>query len=619
MAERTLAELDVAALVRNGNFSVSPQHWEDEVLYFLMLDRFSDGKEKGTRDETGNPVAGGTTEPFSPGDNGNAVQTAADAAAWSAAGQTFVGGTLGGLRSKLGYLKRLGVTVIWISPIFKQVPFDASSYHGYGIQHFLDVDSRFGTRDQLKDLVRAAHALGIKVILDIILNHTGDVFEYQGGARAWTGQTFPVRGFRDATGKATLPFGAIAPTVANFPDAAIWPSDFQTPQGFTRQGSIGNFDFFPEFADGDFFSLKDLNHGDRRFVNGVDQIDAYAPSATLRALCDVYKFWIAFADIDGYRLDTVKHMDPGATRFFAGVIHEFAEALGKDNFYIIGEITGGREFAFNRLEVTGLDAALGISDERVKLIGLFKGETDPSEYFDLFRNSVLVQKDSHVWFKDKVVTSIDDHDHVDQGGQKHRFSAGGFSKLALPALAMSATTLGIPCLYYGSEQLFDGEGGGDGADRYIRESMFGGGFGAFRSKNRHFFDENQPTYVELAKIHGERRKRLPLRRGRQFLRQISGDGVNFGLPRRLGGPMRSVVAWSRIFNDEELLCALNTDPNNVSSAFVTIDDRLHETGSTLECVYSTAAGEMGKTVRVEARNGKAVKLSVPPAGFAIYA
>src|SRR5262249_15593627 len=155
--------------------------------------------------------------------------------------------------------------------------------------------------------------------------------------------------------------------------------------------------------------------------------------------------------------DTVKHMDPGAARFFASAIHEFAEALGKENFYIIGEITGGREFAYNRLDETGLDAALGISDERAKRWALLKGEIDPIEYFDLFRNSLLVRKDFHLWVRDKLVTSVDDHDHLDEGEHKHRFSAGGFEKLALAVLALNATTLGIPCIYYGTEQLFDGE------------------------------------------------------------------------------------------------------------------------------------------------------------------
>jgi glycosidase len=323
------------------------------------------------------------------------------------------------------------------------------------------------------------------------------------------------------------------------------------------------------------------------------------------------------ADIDGFRLDTVKHMDPGAARFFAGVIHEFAEAIGKDDFYIIGEITGGREFAFDRLEVTGLDAALGISDERTKMTGLVKGETDPAEYFDLFRNSLLVRKDSHVWFRDKVVTSVDDHDHVDQGSQKHRFCAGGFEKLALPVMALNATTLGIPCIYYGTEQIFDGEGGGDGSDRYIREAMFGGEFGAFRSRGRHFFNEDQPVYRQLAEIHKLRRDQLTLRRGRQFLRQISGDGVNFGFPEKMNGRILSIVAWSRIFNDNELLCAINTDPDQDRTVFVTIDNDLHTAGDRLTCLYSTRPAEIGRTLLVEARNGKAVSLTAPSAGFVV--
>ena len=621
MAEKSLSNLALGGLVANRDFFPSPTHWEDEVVYFLMLDRFSNGKEKGFRDNNGNLVSTGTTPPFAPGDNGNAIRTPTDAAAWRNAGTSFVGGNLAGVESKLGYLKRLGVTVLWLSPVFKQVNAD-NSYHGYGIQHFLDVDPHFGKRDDLRRLASTAHSMGIRIILDIVLNHSGDVFRYEQDNPSWNGQQFRVRGFRDAAGNPTLPFAPIdlGTHPEAFPDAAIWPSEFQTADTFTREGHIDNFDFFPEFADGDFFGLKDLHHGERKLVNGVDQIDDYSVSPTLRQLCEVYKFWIAFADLDGFRLDTVKHVDPGAVRFFSSAIHEFTEAIGRENFYIIGEITGGREFAFDRLEVTGLDAALAISDERVKMTGLAKGEVNPTEYFDIFRNSLLVRKDSHVWFRDKVVTSVDDHDHVDQGGQKHRFCAGGFEKLALAVMALNATTLGIPCIYYGTEQLFDGEGGGNASDRYIRESMFGGKFGAFRSQDRHFFiEDGQPVYQELSKIHKLRRERLALRRGRQFLRQISADGQNFGFPERFGaGRMRSIVAWSRIFDENELLCAINTDPDNETGAFVTIDNDLHVAGSVVTCVYSTKATEIGQTLTVEARNGKAVFLRVPPAGFAIY-
>jgi len=621
MSEKSLREIDLEGLITGRGYFPSPQHWEDEVLYFLMADRFSDGAENLFRDNSRQIVTGGATPPFVPEANGNAVETESDAARWRDAGARFVGGTLSGLESKLGYLQRLGVTAIWISPIFKQVRAD-NSYHGYGIQNFLDVDPHFGSREDLRRLVQTAHGMGIRVILDIILNHCGDVFRYRDGDPAWSGQKFPVGGFRDNQGTASLPFGPIDPVdlPRAFPDGAIWPAEFQRPETFTREGRIENFDFFPEFADGDFFSLKDLHHGERRIVDGVDAIDEYAVSPTLRHLCEVYKFWIAFADVDGFRLDTVKHMDPGAARFFASVIHEFAEALGKENFYIIGEITGGREFAFDRLEVTGLDAALGISDERARMTALVKGEIDPAGYFDLFRNSLLVRKDSHAWFRDKLVTSVDDHDHVDQGEHKRRFCAGGFGKLALAILAFNATTVGIPCIYYGTEQLFDGEGAGNSADRYIREAMFGGEFGPFRSRGHHCFNEDLPVYRELARIHGLRRQELSLRRGRQFLRQISGNGADFGFPARIGaGPMRSIVAWSRIFNDREVLAAINTDPETASAAFVTIDDSLHSAGSRLTCLYSTDTSEIGGSVAVEPRNGKAIFLRVPSAGFVVYA
>jgi glycosidase len=619
MAEKSLRELDLRSLTANRSFFPSPQHWEDEVIYFLMVDRFSDGKENLFRDNQGSTVTTGTTPPFDSSANGNAVVTPQDAARWRDAGTQFVGGTIAGIESKLGYLQRLGVTAIWLSPVFKQVTVD-NTYHGYGIQHFLDVDSHFGTREGLRQLVQNAHKLGIRVILDIILNHTGDVFRYEAGDPPWNGQAFPASGFRDRLGAPSLPFGPIdlAAHPDAFPEAAIWPAEFQGGNTFTREGHINNFDNFPEYADGDFFSLKDLNHGERQVVNRVDQIDNYTVSPTLLQLCEVYKFWIALADLDGFRLDTVKHIDPGAARFFANVIHEFTEALGKDNFYIIGEITGGREFAFNRLEVTGLDAALGISDERSKMTGLVKGEVDPAQYFDLFRNSVLIQKDSHVWFRDKIVTSVDDHDHVDQGSQKRRFCANGQEKLALAVMALNATTIGIECIYYGTEQQFDGEGGGDGSDRYIREAMFGGEFGAFRSRGRHFFNEDHPVYRQLVEVHKLRSKQMTLSRGRQFLRQISGDGVNFGFPAIRGGRMLSIVAWSRIFNDNEMLCAINTDPDHAKAAFVTLDDGLHVAGDSVTCLYSTNQVDIGLTLLVEARNGKSVPLTVPPAGFVVY-
>ena len=147
MVEKSLQELDLKALSQRG-YTPSPTAWEDQVLYFLMLDRFSDGQEQGYFDNDNQPVTGGVTLLFQPGDFGNAIQTEEDAARWRDAGGRWVGGNLKGLASKIGYLKRLGITALWISPIFRQVLYQ-DTYHGYGIQNYLDVDPHFGNSRRL--------------------------------------------------------------------------------------------------------------------------------------------------------------------------------------------------------------------------------------------------------------------------------------------------------------------------------------------------------------------------------------------------------------------------------------------------------------------------------------
>src|SRR5215831_7964299 len=103
--EKSLLDIDFAALTRR-KFTPSPAAWEDQVLYFLLLDRFSDSKEKGGyRDNEDRPVQNGVTRLYSPEDPGRV-----DYDAWLGAGGGWQGGTLKGLRSKLGYLRRLGIT-----------------------------------------------------------------------------------------------------------------------------------------------------------------------------------------------------------------------------------------------------------------------------------------------------------------------------------------------------------------------------------------------------------------------------------------------------------------------------------------------------------------------------
>jgi len=599
-----------------GPFHPSPVSWADQVLYFLLVDRFSDGKERGYRDVNGQPVTGATPA-FTSGDEGNAVGTEADAAAWRDAGGRWVGGTLDGVRSKLGYLRRLGVTALWISPVLRQRA-GTNDYHGYGIQNFLEVEPHFGTADDLRRLVHEAHDAGLRVILDVVLNHTGDVFAYDAdryisvdasGQQVvdprWDGRPYRAAGWRDESGAPTLPFPQ--PVDPSHPAAAVWPAELQQDGTFTCRGRIDGWDHDPEYREGDFYGFKDVHHG-------FGDIDDYQPSAALETLTRAYRYWIAFADLDGFRVDTVKHMDPGATRFFTSAIHEFAQSIGKDRFFLVGEITGSRDFAVDLMETTGLDAALGLGDAQGNLEGLVRGEVEPQAYFDLFRNSELVGKGSHTWFRDRVVTSYDDHDQVRKGGYKSRFAAGpGGAALASAVLAVNVLTLGVPCVYYGSEQRFDGQGGND---RYIRESMFGGEFGPFRSQGRHCFDETNPVFTELAALLTIRREEIALRRGRQYLRQISGDGVTFGFPRSFNGRIRSLVAWSRILAGREIVCAVNTDAAAWQTAWVTIDSGLHAVRDQYVYWYRSD-GSPGTAVEVAPRNGWAIQVTVPPAGVAV--
>ena len=148
------------SLPRRESYHPSPSDWRDEVLYFLLPDRFSDGGEAGRpqldrANPDAAPPAGFRFDRL--GESG---------------GGRYQGGTIDGVRSKLGYLKGLGVTAVWVGPVFKQRIF-GNTFHGYAIQDFLDVDPRFGTRQDLVKLVSEAHAEGLRVILDVIFNHSG--------------------------------------------------------------------------------------------------------------------------------------------------------------------------------------------------------------------------------------------------------------------------------------------------------------------------------------------------------------------------------------------------------------------------------------------------------------
>jgi glycosidase len=604
-------DLDDASLRPRGRVHPSPTDWRDQVIYFLLPDRFSDGGEDARpRYDRAQPEA----------------HRAQDTAAWMAAGKVFQGGTLKGVQSKLGYLRDLGVTTLWIGPILRQRA-DLQTYHGYAIQNFLDVDPRYGTREDLRTLVDAAHDKGMYVLLDIIYNHSGNNWYYDdhGAPRdsmpyRYT-PPYPFHAWRSRAGAPTRHITDV--------DDAVFPRQFQNPEWYTRAGMIMNWDpagwedpLNPnvEFRRGDFFDLKDFDH---------------SRQDTLDALIRVYIYWIALSDCDGFRIDTVKHITREASRRFCSAIREYCETIGKDNFFLLGEVTGGEYMAASYLDAFGqnLDAILDIGESKALLRAFTKGLGDPQAFFDQYSaNDIL---GTHREVGRYHVSVLDDHDMV--GSPKRRYAAG----VAIPArheqlahaVGVMLTTLGIPSLYYGTEQAFDGtldrhdysvEPQLSFEDRYIRESMFGGTFGAFKTAGCHFFDGDHPTYLRIAALnrlrHGKDACGLALRRGRQYLRETAAaKGEPYAYP-SAGG----VTAWSRLLFEHEVLVAINTHGLERRAAFVTVDARLNPPGAVLRVLYrgdwsdAQLHAPPRETLTVEGHEGRSVVwVDLPPAGMMI--
>ena len=603
-------------LPRREAYFPSPVDWRDEILYFLLVDRFSDG-------EAGRPLLDRTRLPEARPDGWRWD-------AWARSGQErFQGGTLAGVRARLPYLKRLGVTTLWLSPVFKQRA-HLDSYHGYGIQDFLDVDPHFGTRRDLVDLVAAAHEQGMRIILDIIFNHSGPNWIYPAGLPG--GELTP----RYTAG--AYPFGAwlgedgqrIAAIAG--PDDGVWPRELQDPDDYTRAGSgslgAGELDDpNAEHKRSDFITLRDFRLSARGLLTDL-------------ALC--YKYWIALTDCDGFRIDTLKHVSLEEARNFCGTVREFCANLGKTNFLLVGEIAGG-DFAEDRyLDVLerNLSAALDIGDMRPALTALAKGLLHPNAYFAGFDPGLAVMG-SHRNLGNRHVAILDDHDHV--FGPKLRFSAEAASVHQVAAgVALLLFTLGIPCIYYGTEQALGGPEPAErrwlpdwgSSDRYLRETMFGPrhprrsgragldaggedgelpGFGPFGTAGRHLFDQQSPAYRRIAALCALRQAFPVLRHGRQYLRPIS----IFGRPFEVLGA-GELIAWSRILDDEEALCVVNGHGTDARGGDVLIDAELNPPGSSLMVMLNTVeaggatagAHPVGSTVKVQRTGAGAAFVAV---------
>jgi glycosidase len=546
----------------------SPEDWRDEFFYFMLVDRFDNG--------------GPEAPPYRPG------QAAPNAD--PAQRGRFQGGTLKGITRRLDYIRGLGCTAIWLSPILKNRVDRSDSYHGYGIQDFLEVDPRFGTLTDLQALTRAAHERGMYVILDIVLNHTGDVWAYPDDQPYFyfQGQTFPFGNWREANPAAGLQ-----------DDDAVWPTELQSPDAFKREGQIRNWFDPVEARDGDFLSLKELN---------------LPRPEVLDTLIKIYKYWIAAADIDGYRLDTVKHMEDSATAIFCNAIREYAQRLGKYRFFMFGEIVAddatiqrylGRNsrIAGTQERFPSLDAALDFP-LYFTLEEVIKGFASPAflrARYEAFHQVYADHGEAGRYF----VTFVDNHDQMARPYRRFMHD-NPFPRQAILAIGYLLTSQGVPCLYYGTEQ---GLNGGGPDDSYVRECMFGSNWGAFGTAGRQCFNTQHEIYRGIQAIAAIRRQQPALRYGRQYFREISGNGIAFGHP--LDG--QCTLAYSRILDTEELLVAMNLTDRTRTDC-ITVDRRLSSAGQVLRDLLDPA-----RRVTSEATaDGRAfVRLTLPAHGLAI--
>ncbi|MDQ7823113.1 MAG: alpha-amylase family glycosyl hydrolase [Candidatus Eremiobacteraeota bacterium] len=577
----------------------SPADWRDQVLYLIIVDRFSDGKEQ-------------LRPLYDPSYDGNALD-GDGGARWRNAGITWEGGTLKGIISKLDYLQGLGITTLWLSPVFRQRAdwrdiareYSFVTYHGYGIQNFLDVDPHFGTREDLKDLVAQAHQRGMYVILDIIHNHTGNNWYYQGfegvenlrNFPSYRGEPYPFGGWRTRKGGGFD--GAIEEA-----DDAVWPVEFQNPRWYSRKGAIVNWDTEPEYREGDFYELKDLDHENREVLD---------------ALIKIYRFWIYYTDCDGFRIDAVKHVGLDTSRKFCNAIREYAELIGKHNFMLMGEVAGSEHIALEYLADTtqsGLNSVLDINGPPRAMEKVIKGFLTPMELFQYYTKKSNLPLASHREMGKFHVSILDDHDQVwrypEEG--KARFLADNpFPEQIVPATGFQLTSLGIPSIYYGNEQGFDGKGGVPYADRWVRESMFGGEFGAKRTRGVHFFNDASPLYRKISKICAIRACEPTLRYGRQYFRQISRGGEAFRWPEP-----KEIIAWSRILAGEEILVAINTNAHEPRHARILVESELHEAHTRMEYLFSSN-GPIDHAFSEVLSEGKykCVDAQVPPMGMII--
>jgi glycosidase len=521
----------------------SPIDWRDQGIYFLMVDRFN------------NSAAAPRHQPF---DDPNFFG--------------FQGGNFAGIQDRLPYIKGLGAGAIWLSPVLENVPVEEGTYHGYGIHHFLRADPRFASDpqhadDELRSLVDGAHKLNLYVILDIVLNHTGNVFAYvcdpgeqecqqsQGAEAGFRPSARAIR-WRDASGHARPDWPDIALIPGPPTGALVWPRELQDNSFYRRQGVPGPADD----TVGDFASLK-------QFRTDIVQLQQF--------LIRAYQYVIARFDIDGFRIDTLRYLKGGFPLLFGNSVREYALSIGKKNFFTFGDAEEqiarfiGRTTT-GQTDMVGVDAALDYP-LFFNLKPVVKGFSPPSDLVSMYQLRKRIEAgvlSSHGDATRFFVTFLDNHDVKErirfvQPGNEHQFD----DQVTL-GLGCLYSLPGIPCLYYGTEQGLHGSG----SDPAVREALWGGPG----------FQQESFYYKQISQLAKVRAAEPTLRYGRFYFRPISGDGQHFvvsALP-------QGVLAFSRILMAQEVVVVANCSTSEGRTFDAIVDMTLNQPADQYRVRYS---------------------------------
>ena len=564
----------------------SPGDWRDCWIYFLMLDRF----------------ANASAPPRGP--------------AWNQVFPHRHGGTFKGVQSQLAYLADLGSRAIWLSPVLKNSRPDFDyNYHGYGAQDLLNIDERFasdGTRAtaerELGELIDEAHARGLYVIIDIVLNHVGRVFDYERPEGVvsifadtgvmngplgdephieWlNGLGFPRSDWRD-----DLPASATLSV-----DDAVWPEDLQNRLFFRRRGAkLTDAPGAGGFVPGDFGDMRQVVAEYDASASGQELLRArYGAMPVLAILIRAYQYLMAKYDIDGYRIDTVKYVLPDAMRSFGNAMREFGLSVGKKNFFTFGEIYDDEQTIANFVgrrtgggEGFGIDAALDFP-LFYALPAVAKGLAGAElirQVFEGRKAAEAGQLSSHGEAGRYFVSFLDNHDQH----ERIKNPATPADQVTL-ALAVLFALQGIPCVYYGTEQGLSGTVKPDGTpdlntNESTREALWG--------KTPVAFDRTHPTYQIIKTLAALRANEFALSYGRLYFREVSGNGADFGYSSGSGG----IVAFSRILVDREVLVIANTNANSGFSGSVIVDRDINATPRQMRVAFSNRGNTGTGTVQ----------------------